>query len=72
MHFADRTTIGVVTLSSYTRLGAALSYTINQNYRVQLNFENLTDKKYYLYANGDNTITPGSPRAYHLNPHTNF
>lgn len=61
-----------VVLPSYTRVDAALYYTINASYKVQLNVENLTDKKYYLYANGDNNITPGSPRAYRMSLHGNF
>lgn len=61
-----------VVLPSYTRVDAALYYTINANYKVQLNVENLTDKKYYLYANGDNNITPGSPRAYRMSLHGSF
>ncbi|RTL35413.1 MAG: TonB-dependent siderophore receptor [Burkholderiales bacterium] len=59
-------TSNTVVLPAYTRVDAALFYAINPNYKVQLNVENLTDKKYYAYANGDNNITPGSPRAFKL------
>lgn len=65
-------TSNTVVLPSYTRVDAALFYTINANYKLQVNVENLTDKKYYLYANGDNNITPGSPRAYRVSLHANF
>lgn len=65
-------TSNAVTLPSYTRVDAALFYTINRNYTVQFNVENLTDKKYYASANGDNNITPGSPRAYHVSLHGNW
>ncbi|MDY0743963.1 TonB-dependent siderophore receptor [Paucibacter sp. R3-3] len=57
-------TSNAVVLPAYTRVDAALFYAINTNYKVQLNVENLTDKKYYAVANGDNNITPGSPRAF--------
>lgn len=57
-------TSNTVVMPAYTRVDAALFYAINANYKVQLNVENLADKKYYAYANGDNNITPGSPRAF--------
>lgn len=56
-------TSNAVTLPGYTRFDAALYYTINANYKVQVNVENLNDRRYYVSANGDNNITPGSPRA---------
>lgn len=59
-------------LSSYTHVDTALIYTINANYKLQAKVENLTDKKYYLLANGDNNITLGSPRAYRVSMHANF
>lgn len=65
-------TSNTVTLPAYTRIDAALFYTINSNFKLQLNVENLTDKKYYAFANGDNNITPGSPRAYRVSLHANF
>ena len=65
-------TSNAVTLPAYARIDAALFYTINANYKVQLNVENLADKKYYAYANGDNNITPGSPRAVRVSLHARF
>lgn len=65
-------TSNTVTLPGYTRVDAALFYTISPQYRVQVNVENVSDKKYYLYANGDNNITPGSPRAYRFSLHATF
>ncbi|MFZ6681234.1 hypothetical protein [Undibacterium sp. Tian12W] len=53
-------------------VNAALFYTVNANFKLQLNVENLSDKKYYAFANGDNNITLGSPRAYRVSPHANF
>lgn len=52
-----------VVMPGYTRLDAAVFYVINAQYKVQFNVENLADRKYYMQANGDNNISPGSPRA---------
>ena len=65
-------TSNAVVLPAYTRADAALYYAVSAQLRLQLNVENLGDKKYYLYANGDNNITAGSPRAYRLSLHTRF
>lgn len=65
-------TSNTVTLPGYTRVDAALFWTISPAYRMQVNVENLGDKKYYLYANGDNNITPASPRAVRFSLHANF
>jgi catecholate siderophore receptor len=61
-----------VTLPGATRIDAALFYTVSANVKVQLNVENLLDKKYYAYANGDNNITTASPRAIRLGVHAAF
>src|SRR6185503_13984854 len=52
-----------VTLPGYTRIDAALYYTINEKLRLQANFENLSDRKYSVHADGNDNISPGSPRA---------
>jgi catecholate siderophore receptor len=52
-----------VSLPAFTRIDGALYYTVNKNLRLQLNVENMFDRKYYASANSDNNITPGSPRA---------
>ena len=65
-------TSNAVTLPAATRVDAALFYTVSANYKLQLNVENLADKKYYAYANGDNNITPGSPRALRVSLHAKF
>lgn len=65
-------TSNAVTLPGYTRVDAALFYTVNTNLSVQLNVENLLDRQYYAYANGDNNITPGSPRALRVGLHATF
>lgn len=52
-----------VKLPGYTRADAAVFYTINEEWRIQANIENLLDKKYFLNADGNTNISPGSPRA---------
>jgi catecholate siderophore receptor len=56
-------TSNAVTLPAFTRVDAALYYAISKQYKLQLNVENLFDKRYYAFANSDSNITPGSPRA---------
>lgn len=52
-----------VTLPSFTRLDAAVYYTLSDQWRAQLNIENLLDEDYFQFANSNTNITPGSPRA---------
>lgn len=52
-----------VTLPAYTRLDAALFYKVSKSMQVQLNVENLFNKKYFINANSNNNITPGAPRS---------
>lgn len=55
-----------VVLPGYTRADAAAFFYINEKWRLQLNVQNLLDKKYYLNADNNNNISPGSPRATRL------
>jgi len=55
-----------VVLPSYTRVDAAIYYTLNERFEAQLNVENLFDKHYFPTSHNDNNITPGSPRAFRL------
>lgn len=52
-----------VVLPAYTRVDAAVFYSFNENWRLQANLENLFDRKYYLNADNNNNISPGSPRG---------
>ena len=61
-----------VTLKGYTRFDAAVFLTFNRNLQMQLNVENLFDKKYYASSHNDNNITPGSPRAFYLSANFTF
>ena len=52
-----------VTLPGYTRADAAVYYSFSEKIRLQVNVENLFDAKYYLNADSNTNISPGSPRA---------
>jgi catecholate siderophore receptor len=52
-----------VTLPAYTRVDTALYYSLTERMRLQANVENLLDRRYYVNADGNNNISPGSPRA---------
>ncbi len=57
-------TDNIVALPDYTRVDAALYYTISPQLNVQLNVENVFNTRYFLYAHSNNNITPGSPTAF--------
>jgi len=50
-----------VKLPSYTRVDAAVYYAISERWRMQVNVENLLNKKYYLNADSNTNISPGAP-----------
>ena len=52
-----------VVLPGYTRADAAVYYSFNESWRMQANFENLFNTRYYLNADSNTNISPGSPRA---------
>jgi catecholate siderophore receptor len=52
-----------VNLPGYMRVDAAAYYSVTERIRIQGNVENLLDRRYYLNADGNNNISPGSPRA---------
>ncbi len=55
-----------VTLPGYIRADAAVFFSLTEKMRLQMNVENLFDKKYYINADGNNNISPGSSRAIRL------
>lgn len=55
-----------VTLPGYTRVDAAIYYTLSERFEAQLNVENLFDEHYFPTAHNDFNITPGSPRAFRV------
>jgi catecholate siderophore receptor len=52
-----------VVLPGYTRADAALFYSIGEHWSLQANVQNLFDTRYYLNADNNNNISPGSPRG---------
>ncbi len=52
-----------VTLPGFTRIDAALFYSLTDRIEVQVNAENLLDETYWGAAHNDNNITPGAPRT---------
>ncbi|HEY6615503.1 MAG TPA: TonB-dependent siderophore receptor, partial [Vicinamibacterales bacterium] len=56
-------TDNTVTLPSFTRVDAALFYSLNDRIRAQLNIENVLDEEYLANAHNNNNISPGSPLA---------
>jgi catecholate siderophore receptor len=52
-----------VILPHYTRADGALFYSLTERMRLQVNVENLLGRTYYINADGNNNISPGSPRA---------
>jgi catecholate siderophore receptor len=56
-------TDNLVSIPGFTRVDAALFWTLNKHVRAQINVENVFDTRYYAFAHSNNNITPGSPRA---------
>lgn len=56
-------TDNTVTLPGFLRFDAAVYYKPTNNVQLQVNIENLFDKKYYAFADNNTNITPGSPIA---------
>jgi len=52
-----------VVLPGYVRTDGAAYFTVTRQVRLQLNVENLTDEKYYVNADSNTNISPGSPRT---------
>jgi catecholate siderophore receptor len=52
-----------VVLPGYTRADAAVYYSFSERWRLQANVENVFDTRYFVNADGNTNISPGSPRA---------
>jgi catecholate siderophore receptor len=61
-----------VKLPAFARFDGAVYYTITPKYRLQLNAENLFDRKYIATADGNNNIQPGSPQTFRVSVIANF
>lgn len=62
-------TSNTVTLPGFARLDAALFYRASSSLRVQLNLENLLDRRYAASAHSNDNISPGAPRSLRLGVH---
>jgi catecholate siderophore receptor len=61
-----------VTLPGYTRIDAAVYWSISPRWHLQANVENLLKRKYYLNADSNTNISPGSPFALRVMLRTKF
>jgi catecholate siderophore receptor len=61
-----------VTLPGYTRVDGAVYVPLARGMRLQANVENLFDRSYYVNADSNTNISPGSPRAIRLGLTTTF
>jgi len=61
-----------VTLPGYTKVDTAVYYYLSERWRLQANLENVLNRKYYINADGNNNISPGSPRSVRLGMIVNF
>ncbi|HEX7296187.1 MAG TPA: TonB-dependent siderophore receptor, partial [Pyrinomonadaceae bacterium] len=52
-----------VVLPGSIRADAAIFYSISERWRIQVNMQNVFNKKYYLTADGNNNISPGAPAS---------
>jgi len=50
-----------VRIPAYTRVDAALYYTVNEQFKIQLNVENLFDETYFPSVHNNDNITTGEP-----------
>ncbi len=55
-----------VTLPDYMRVDAAVYYAFNRQWRLQANVENLGSTRYFINADSNTNISPGSSRAVHV------
>jgi len=61
-----------VVLPGYVRWDGALFLTPAPGWRLQLNLENLLDRRYTAFAHNNNNLTPGAPRSARLSAQWDF
>ncbi|MFT3720583.1 TonB-dependent siderophore receptor [Pseudorhodoferax sp.] len=61
-----------VRLPGYARIDAALFHEPAPGVRLQLNVENLLDRRYYAFAHSNSNIMPGAPRSLKLSMAVEF
>jgi len=52
-----------VVVPGYTRADAAVYYSISENWHVQANVENVTNRRYTVNSDSNTNLSPGSPRS---------
>ena len=74
LHRADMfaTIDNTVTLPGYTRADAAAYLSLARQLRLQVNIENVFDKRYYVNADSNTNISPGFPRTLRVGVTTTF
>lgn len=58
---ANRTSATITRLPAFTRIDAALFYTMNEAVQFQVNIENALDETYFSDAHNNNNISTGAP-----------
>src|ERR1700722_2217527 len=61
-----------VRLPGFVRFDTALYLKIDENWRAQLNIENIFNKGYWASADGNNNISPGQSRTFRLSARATF
>jgi catecholate siderophore receptor len=61
-----------VVLPAFTRVDAGLFWKVSGAARLQVNAENLFDRRYFPTSNGANNIAPGAPRSIRVSLQTRF
>ncbi|HEY0321346.1 MAG TPA: TonB-dependent siderophore receptor [Pyrinomonadaceae bacterium] len=61
-----------VIVPGYTRADAAVFYSFNERWRLQGNIENLFNRRYFINADSNTNISPGSSRALRVGLTTSF
>ena len=74
IYFGDSfaTSDDTVRLPAFVRFDTALYLKINENWRAQLNVENIFNTGYWASADGDNNISPGQSRTFRLSARATF
>ncbi len=52
-----------VVLPAYAKVDAAVFYNFNEHWRLQANIDNVTNRRYFINADSNTNISPGSPRG---------
>ncbi|MCW6529953.1 TonB-dependent siderophore receptor [Sphingomonas sp. MMSM20] len=65
-------TDNTVTMPAYTRFDGAIYFRVAPELDLQLNVENIFNKRYFLYAHSNTNHTPGSPTAFKLGLNARF